>query len=74
MSTINLKYGKNYHIKNGQNDSLILEYTDGKSLFNQTLTDEGLSSPIVIDFCEEKIVLNDGKILRRIRDNLFITN
>lgn len=74
MSTINLKYGKNYHIKKGQTDTLTLEYTDGKSLFSQALTDEGLTSQTVIDFCEERIVLCDGKILKRIRDNLIISN
>ena len=74
MSTFNLKYGKNYHIRKGQNDSLIIEFTDGKSLYNQTLQDDVLTSQCVVDFCEERIKLSDGKILKRIRDNLIISN
>ncbi len=74
MSTFNLKYGKNYHVKVNENGDLTLEYTDGKSLYNQTLSAGNLSSQVLVDFCEERIVLSDGKVLRRIRDNLILSN
>lgn len=74
MSTFNLKYGKNYHVKVNENGVLTLEYTDGKSLYNQTLSAGSLSNQVLVDFCEERIALSDGKILKRIRDNLIISN
>ena len=73
MSTINIKYGKNYHIKvvGGQ---VIIEFTDNNKLFQQVLESNGITESLkVCDFCEEKLILSDGKFLKRVRDNLIIS-
>ena len=71
MSTVNIKYGLNYHVK--VEDGVIkVEYTSGDKLYCQEITNNEVGKTKVIDFCEEKIVLNDGKVLKRIRDVLTI--
>ena len=71
MSTVNVKYGNNYHIKN-TNGVIEIEFSDGNCLFKQTVTGEKVGEKTLIDYCEEKIVLYDGKILKRIRDSLTV--
>ncbi len=71
MSTVNIKYGTNYHIKNS-NGIIEIEFTDGNCLYKQSIVGEKSKEKELLDYCEEKIVLYDGKTLKRIRDTLTI--
>lgn len=71
MSTVNIKYGSNYHIKK-VNEVTEIEFTDGNCLYKQTVVGDKPSEKSLIDYCEEKIILYDGKTLKRIRDSFTI--
>ena len=71
MSTINIKFGLNYHV-NVKDGVINVEYTDGNKLYCQEITNNEVKSSKVVDFCEERIVLNDSKVLKRVRDVLTI--
>lgn len=70
---VNIKYGNNYHIKN---DGQIIEiiFTDGNTLYKQTVQNNRVEENLTVDFCEEKFLLNDGKTLKRTRDNLLVVD
>lgn len=71
MSTINIKFGLNYHV-NVKDGVINVEYTDGNKLYCQEITNNEVKSSKVVDFCEERIVLSDSKVLKRVRDVLTI--
>ncbi len=68
---VNIKYGKNYHIKNN-NGVIEVEFSDGNCLYKQSVVNDKAGEKTLIDYCEEKIVLYDGKTLKRIRDLITI--
>ena len=70
---VNLKYGNNYHIK-FENQTVTITFTDGNTLFSQTIIDGKPENKVTVDFCEEQVVLNDGKRLKRVRDSLMIVD
>ena len=70
---VNIKYGSNYHIK-CENQDIIVNFTDGNSLFTQVVVNGKAQDKTVVDFCEEKILLNDGKFLKRTRDSLTVVD
>ncbi|MBO5851028.1 MAG: hypothetical protein J6R29_01700 [Clostridia bacterium] len=71
MSTVNLEQGSNYHIVyNGVNFSV--EYVRGGKIYKKDVLPNSFTKPIVVDYCDERIRLNDGSILKRIRDNFII--
>ncbi|MBO5889088.1 MAG: hypothetical protein J6Q58_03000 [Clostridia bacterium] len=71
MSTVNIKYGNNYHIKS-VNGVIEVEFSDGNCLYKQIVTGEKAGEKTLIDYCEEKITLYDGTTLKRVRDMLTI--
>lgn len=68
---VNIKYGSNYHIK-CNNQTIEITFTDGNSLYSQTVKNGKSEDKVVVDFCEEKVLLSDGKTLKRVRDSLVI--
>ena len=70
---VNIKYGSNYHIK-CENQIVELTFTDGSSLYSQTVENGKSTDKNVVDFCEERILLGDGKTLKRVRDSLTIVD
>jgi hypothetical protein len=68
---VNIKYGSNYHIK-CENDKILITFTDGNTLYSQTIENGKSLDKEVVDFCEEIVPLSDGKTLKRVRDNLTI--
>ena len=73
MSTVNIKYGNNYKISS-LNGIISVEFTDGNKLYEQTISLDKVSDKVLIDYCEERIVLVDGKKLKRVRDMLTVVN
>lgn len=71
MSTINLEYGKNYHINKTQNGYVVTYVNKGK-MYNQEIDNGVLKKPTVVDYCDEVVPLLDGCVIKRNREILFI--
>ncbi len=70
---VNIKYGNNYHIKS-DNQTVEITFNDGNCLFSQTVVNGKCGEKIAVDFCEERILLSDGKTLKRVRDSLTVVD
>ena len=72
MSTVNLRSGTHYHISINNNVKTV-EFTDGIKLYGQNVELNSGGGKNILDYCEERIKLSDGKTLKRIRDVLTVT-
>ncbi len=71
MSTVNLEQGSNYHIVyNGANFSV--EYAKSGKIYKKDVLLNDVTKPSVVDYCDERIKLYDGNVLKRVRDNFII--
>ncbi len=71
MSTVIIKKGNNYHVKNA-NGVIEVEFNDAGILYRQTVVDGVAGEKSTVDYCEEIIALSDGKKLKRTRDILTV--
>jgi hypothetical protein len=72
MSTINITNGYDYHIVKSQ-DGYEIFYNDKDKLFKLQINNGKVVSDKVVDYCQEKIPLIDGKFLKRVRELLTIS-
>ena len=71
MSTVNLEQASNYHIaKNGEN--FCVEYLKNGKIYRKDILPSIVTRPVLVDYCEERISLLGGKILKRTRESLSI--
>ena len=71
MSTVNLEQGSNYHVvNNGVNFSV--EYVKGGKIYKKDILPSIVTKPSIVDYCDERIMLNDGSLIKRIRNDLNI--
>lgn len=69
MSTVNLEQGNNYHIlKDGAH--YCVEYTKDGKVFRKNILPSYVTRPIVVDYCDERVLLADGNFIRRKRNNI----
>ncbi len=71
MSTVNIEKANNYHITKTQ-EGYMVEYNDGFKLYELNIVNDSVASKNAKDFCDERILLSDGKILKRVRDILTV--
>ena len=71
MSTVNLELASNYHIaKNGEN--FCVEYLKNGKIYRKDILPSIVTKPSIVDYCDERIMLNDGSLIKRIRNDLNI--
>lgn len=68
---VNLSKNKNFTIQSISGGKVTVNSSDGNLLFSSTV-DKAESSREVVAFADQMITLYDGKILKRIRDSIFI--
>ena len=68
---VNLSKNKNFAIKGVSGGKVTLNSSDGNFLFSSTV-DKTESSREIVGFADQIVTLYDGKILKRIRDSIFI--
>lgn len=68
---VNLSKNKNFAIKGVSGGKVTLNSSDGNFLFLSTV-DKTESSREIVAFADQLVTLYDGKILKRIRDSIFI--
>ena len=71
MSTTNIKYGKNYHIKRIEHGYRI-EFNDKDRTYRQDVIDDSVSEAKQVEKFDERVMLSDQKYLIRIRDEIYI--
>ncbi len=71
MSTLSINSGDNYHLKKSGN-TIEIEFSNGNTLYRQLVENGVPKEKAVVDYCEERISLYDGKLLKRVRDILTI--
>lgn len=71
MSTVNIEKANNYHISKTE-EGYLVEYNDGLKLYEINIINDSVAQKTVKDFCDERILLSDGKILKRVRDVLTV--
>ena len=71
MSTINIKYGKNYHLKR-TDYCYEIEFNDENQTLMQEVFEDGVSRVLKISSFDERVLLCDGKHLVRLRDEVYV--
>ncbi len=71
MSTVNIKYGSNYHLYQSDGGYTI-EFSDGNNLYSQKVNESGAGEAKIADYCAERVKLSFGGYLKRTRGTISI--
>ena len=69
---IDLIKGKNFRISQVNESGVTVEVSSGSGLSTTTISGESQATTPLYSACDEAIPLYNGKILKRIRDRVFI--
>ena len=69
---VDLIKGKNFRISQVNESEVTVEVSSGSGLSSTTISGESQATTPLYSACDEAIPLYNGKILKRIRDRVFI--
>ena len=71
MSTVNIKYGSNYHVER-KSDCYLIELYENSFAYSQKVNENSVEKAVVIGSFDERQTLNDGRIVVRYRNEISI--